>query len=50
MGRRIVEHEQEGKENTNDGDYVLERLSKDLTHEFGKGDSKRNLEFLKNFN
>jgi predicted nuclease of restriction endonuclease-like (RecB) superfamily len=49
LGRRIVEHEQEGKENTNYGDYVLERLSQDLTHEFGKGYSKRNLELIRKF-
>jgi predicted nuclease of restriction endonuclease-like (RecB) superfamily len=49
LGRRIVEHEQEGKDFTNYGDFVLEKLSKDLTSEFGKGFSKRNLELIRKF-
>lgn len=49
LGRRIVEQEQEGKESSNYGDYIIERLSKDLTQEFGKGYSKRNLELIRKF-
>lgn len=43
LGKRIVEHEQEGKDHANYGEYLLENLSKELSKEFGKGYSKRNL-------
>lgn len=49
LGKRIVEHEQEGREHSNYGEYLLERLSQDLTAEFGKGYSKRNLELIRKF-
>jgi predicted nuclease of restriction endonuclease-like (RecB) superfamily len=49
LGRRIVEHEQEGKDYSNYGDYILEKLSSELTNEFGKGYSKRNLELIRKF-
>lgn len=49
LGKRIVEQEQAGKEHSNYGDYILERLSADLTSEFGKGYSKRNLELVRKF-
>lgn len=49
LGRRIVEHEQDGKDYSNYGDLVLERLSRELTAEFGKGFSKRNLELMRKF-
>ncbi len=49
LGRRIVEHEQEGKNHSNYGDYLLERLSSELSSEFGKGYSKRNLELIRKF-
>jgi predicted nuclease of restriction endonuclease-like (RecB) superfamily len=49
LGRKIVEHEQEGKEYSNYGDYIIERLSSELTIEFGKGYSKRNLELIRKF-
>jgi predicted nuclease of restriction endonuclease-like (RecB) superfamily len=49
LGRRIVEQEQEGKEEADYGDFILDRLSHDLTIEFGKGFSKRNLELIRKF-
>jgi predicted nuclease of restriction endonuclease-like (RecB) superfamily len=49
LGRRIVEHEQKGKEEASYGEYLLERLSQELTAEFGKGYSKRNLELIRKF-
>lgn len=49
LGRRIVEHEQEGRGSAAYGEYLLERLSRELTSEFGKGYSKRNLELIRKF-
>lgn len=37
IGRRIVEHEQAGKERAAYGEEVLERLSRDLSQKFGRG-------------
>jgi len=37
IGRRIVEHEQAGKERAAYGEEVLERLSRDLGKKFGRG-------------
>ncbi|MEP7195291.1 MAG: PDDEXK nuclease domain-containing protein [Saprospiraceae bacterium] len=49
FGKRIVEHEQDGKEHSNYGEYILDRLSIDLTNKFGKGYSKRNFELIRKF-
>jgi len=49
LGKRIVEHEQEGKDYANYGEYLLESLSNELSNEFGKGYSKRNLELIRKF-
>jgi predicted nuclease of restriction endonuclease-like (RecB) superfamily len=49
LGKRIVEHEQQGKEQSDYGAYLIERLSNELTSEFGKGYSKRNLELIRKF-
>ncbi len=49
LGRRIVEHEQDGNHYSNYGDYLLERLSNELSKEFGKGFSKRKLELIRKF-
>jgi predicted nuclease of restriction endonuclease-like (RecB) superfamily len=49
LGKRIVEHEQEGKNYSNYGEYLLERLSSELSDEFGKGFSKRKLELIRKF-
>ena len=43
VGRRIVEQEQEGKERAEYGKALIETLSGELTREFGKSYSKRNL-------
>ena len=49
IGRRIVEQEQQGKEDANYGEYILVRLSESLSGSFGKGFSKRNLELMRQF-
>ena len=49
LGKRIVVQEQSGEEQSNYGDYLLETLSKNLTKEFGRGYSKRNLELIRKF-
>ena len=49
LGKQIVEHEQEGKNYANYGEYLLDALSENLTKEFGKGYSKRNLELIRKF-
>ena len=43
VGRHIVEYEQKGEDRAIYGDRLLERLSKDLSLEFGKGFSRSNL-------
>jgi len=49
MGRRIVEHKQEGAQRARYGDEVLERLSADLTSRFGRGFSRVNLQSMRQF-
>ena len=49
MGKRIVEQEQKGNEQAEYGKYLLETLSQNLTKDFGKGFSKRNLELIRKF-
>ncbi|MEQ1734726.1 MAG: PDDEXK nuclease domain-containing protein [Bacteroidia bacterium] len=49
LGKQIIEHEQKGKNEANYGTYLLEELSINLTKEFGKGFSKRNLELIRKF-
>lgn len=49
IGRMIVEEEQNGKERAEYGKQVLKGLSEQLTNEFGKGYSVRNLEFIRKF-
>ncbi len=49
IGHRIVEHEQGGKERAEYGSAVLKALADALTGEFGKGFSKRNLEYMRRF-
>jgi len=49
LGKRIVEEEQHGEEQSNYGEYILDKLSTELTSEFGKGYSKRNLELIRKF-
>jgi hypothetical protein len=43
VGKRIVEEEQNGQHRAEYGKKVLENLSKELTADFGKGFSLRNI-------
>ena len=49
IGERIVEEEQKGKDYSDYGVYLLDRLSSELSSEFGKGFSKRKLELIRKF-
>lgn len=49
IGRRIVEAEQKGKRRAGYGAQLIERLSLDLTQQFGRGFSARNLEQMRQF-
>ena len=49
IGRRIVEYEQQGFDRAEYGEATLKKLAEALTSEFGKGFSKRNLEYMRRF-
>lgn len=49
IGRRIVQAEQKGKRRAGYGEQLIERLSIDLTQQFGRGFSTRNLEQMRQF-
>jgi predicted nuclease of restriction endonuclease-like (RecB) superfamily len=49
IGRHIVEFEQKGKEKADYGTAILDRLSKDLSLEYGKGFSRSNLFQIRSF-
>ena len=49
IGQLIVEHEQHGASRAGYGETLLKELAKSLTAEFGKGFSKRNLEYMRKF-
>lgn len=49
IGRRIVEAEQKGKRRAGYGEQLIERLSADLTQQFGRGFSSRNLDQMRQF-
>lgn len=49
IGRHIVEFEQGGNEKSEYGSELLDRLSKDLSMEFGKGFSRSNLTYMRKF-
>lgn len=49
IGRRIVEHEQQGAERAEYGKALLKDLSCELTVEFGRGFSRSNLEYMRKF-
>ncbi len=49
IGRRIVEHEQQGDPKAGYGKQTIQELSHQLTEEFGRGFSKRNLEYMRRF-
>jgi predicted nuclease of restriction endonuclease-like (RecB) superfamily len=47
IGRRIVEWEQEGKERSDYGEQLLEKLASDLTPRFGRGFGRENLRLMR---
>jgi hypothetical protein len=49
VGRRIVAHEQRGKQRAQFGKALLRRLAEDLTARFGRGFSERNLLAMREF-
>jgi hypothetical protein len=49
IGRRIVEHEQQGEKRAEYGKEMLKELSARLTEEFGRGFSRSNLEYMRKF-
>ncbi len=49
IGRRIVEAEQKGRRRAGYGEQLIERLSLDLTQQFGRGFSADNLENMRRF-
>ncbi len=49
IGKRIVEHEQQGKQRADYAKQIIIQLSKNLTKEFGKGYSVDNLERFRKF-
>lgn len=49
IGKRIVVQEQDGKNRAEYGTKLIETISTELTHEFGKGFSPRNLRDYRNF-
>jgi hypothetical protein len=49
IGRRIVEHEQGGRDKAKYGDAVIDRLAKDLTEQFGRGFGRRNVFLMRAF-
>ncbi|MEI8375077.1 MAG: PDDEXK nuclease domain-containing protein [Planctomycetota bacterium] len=49
IGRRIVEHEQKGAKRAEYGDLLMRTLAIQLTEEFGRGFSKRNLDYMRRF-
>ena len=49
LGQRIVEQEQNGAERAEYGKYVIKIASEELTKEFGRGFSERNLENFRRF-
>ena len=49
IGRRIIEHEQKGAERAAYGEMMMRTLAEQLTEEFGRGFSKRNLDYMRRF-
>lgn len=49
IGRRIVKEEQQGKERAEYGEHIIENLAEKLTHQYGKGFSKRYLAYFRSF-
>lgn len=49
IGWGIVEYEQKGKERSEYGEVLLERLAKELTNKFGKEFGRENLRLIRQF-
>jgi len=49
IGRRIVEFEQHGRQRAEYGEELLAQLSVDLTQRFGRGFSRQNLQYMRQF-
>ena len=49
IGQRIVEEEQKGNKRAEYGAQLIDALSVELTHKYGKGFSKRNLAYFRTF-
>lgn len=49
IGRRIVEEEQKGEARAEYGAQIIAQLSERLTHQYGKGFSKINLAYFRQF-
>ncbi|MFA5331764.1 MAG: PDDEXK nuclease domain-containing protein [Methanoregula sp.] len=49
IGRRIVEYEQKGSRRAEYGKQIIRELADQLTNDFGRGFSKRNLEYMRQF-
>ena len=49
IGRRIVEHEQQGSPKAGYGEQTIQELPRQLTEEFGRRFFKRNLENMRRF-
>ncbi len=49
IGKQIVEEEQKGEDRAKYGSYLIKELSKQLSEEFGKGYSSRNLRNMRKF-
>jgi predicted nuclease of restriction endonuclease-like (RecB) superfamily len=49
VGRRIVEHEQNGKTKADYGESLLDKLSSDLSKKLGRGFSRRNVFLMRQF-
>ena len=49
IGRYVIEYEQKGNERAEYGTQLFERLSKDLTLRYGKGFSRSNLVYIRQF-
>ena len=47
IGRRIVEHEQQGSEKAEYGSRLLKELARDLSRQYGKGFSRSNLQYMR---
>ena len=49
VGRRIVEQEQNGNQRAEYGTAMMDALAEELTKEYGKSYSKRNLQYFRKF-